>query len=65
MEEKGEDMEICELDLERIEKAYADKRKGFVPHEKVSLLQEVITKAKALKPIGITTRSLKYNKRKF
>ena len=63
-EEEVEDMDIGELDLEGIEKACIEKDKGYVPQEQVSLLTEVILKARTSNLLGISSGSHKDTKKK-
>ena len=56
-------MDIGELDLEGIEKSCAEKDKGYVPQEQVSLLKESILKTKTSNSLGINSRSFKETKK--
>ena len=58
-----EDMDICELDLEGIEKSFSKIDKGYVPQEQVSLLKEAILKSKTSNSLGISVGSFKETKR--
>lgn len=63
-EEEVEDMEIGDLDLDAIEKAMADKDKGYVPADQVKLLEKAILMSKPSLPMGIESGTGKDNKRK-
>ena len=57
--EESEKMDIGDLDLEGIEKAYSDKVKGYVPQEQVSLLKEAILKDKFSNSLSINSSPFK------
>ena len=57
--EESEEMDIGDLDLEGIEKAYSDKVQGYVPQEQIILLKEAILKAKFSNSSGINSGSFK------
>ena len=51
--EEVEEMEIGDLDLDAIEKAVADKCKGYVFAKQVKLLEEAILQVNPSKTMGI------------
>ena len=59
-----EDMDIGDLDLDGIERACEDAKKGYVPQERVILLKEVIIKEREINHLGINPGSHKDYKRK-
>ena len=61
--DESEEMDIGELDIEEIEKAWSDKVKGYVPQEQVSLLKEAILKAKFSNCLGINSGFFKETKK--
>lgn len=57
-------MDIGDLYLDGIEKSCADKGKGYVPQEQVTLLKEAILKARLSNQLGISSESHKETKKK-
>ena len=54
-----EDMELGELDLEGIEKAYNNPKTGYIPFSQIALLKEVIIKTKGVRGLGVVSESMK------
>ena len=52
-EDKGEEMELGELDLDAIEEECGKKGQGYVPRRKLELLQESIIRMQACQHLGI------------
>lgn len=48
-----EDMEVGELDLDKIEQACLNLVEGFIPSQQVTLLRDAIIKVKKLKTLGV------------
>ena len=55
----SEDMEIGDLDLDRMEAASYDQDPTKIPPQQVSLLEKVIIQAKNANTLGVVTKSLK------
>ena len=53
------DMEVGDLDLDRMEAACSDKEPAKIPPQQVSLLEKVIIQAKNANTLGVVTESLK------
>ena len=54
-----EDMEIGDLDLDRLEAACSDKDPVKIPLQQVSLLEKAIIQAKNANNLGVVTKALK------
>ena len=52
-------MEIGELDLDGIEKAYDNLQKEYIPFEQIALLQEALIKTKGARGLGIAPEPMK------
>ena len=52
-------MEICDLDLNRMEVACSDKDPSLIPPHQVSLLEKAIIQAKNRSSLGVVAESLK------
>ena len=59
IEVEVEDMELGELDLEGIEKAYANPKIGYIPFSQIALLKEALIKTKGVRGLGVVSDSMK------
>ena len=59
MEVVSKDIEIGDLDLDRMEAACFDKHPSQIPPQQVSLLEKSIIQAKNSSPLGLVLESLK------
>ena len=59
MEVASEDMEIGDIELDRMEAACSDKDPALIPPEQVSLLEKSIIQAKNASSLGVVAESLK------
>ena len=53
--EEEEDMEVGDLDLEKIEQACLNPVEGYIPSQQVTLLSDAIIKVKKMKTLGVTS----------
>ena len=54
-----EEMELGDLDLDSIEKAYDNLNEGYIPFQQISLLQEAIIKTKGSRGLGVAPEPMK------
>jgi hypothetical protein len=57
-----EDMELDELDLEGIEKAYDNLKTGYIPFNQLVLFKEALIKSKGAQGMGVVFDSMKGGK---
>ena len=55
----GEDMDLGELDLERIEKAWKSLKDGYIPFQQLVLFKEALIKTKGARGLGVVSESMK------
>ena len=54
-----EDMDLGELDLEGIEKAYDNPKTWYIPFNQITLLKEALIKNKGVRGLGVVSDSMK------